>query len=72
MIMSYSDRVIRIYGWYNNSNSTISSSTNNNSNKTPGSSTATLNYSFQENGKLLLENSWEMSDLVSFKVISKL
>jgi hypothetical protein len=70
MIVSYMDRIVRVYGWSSNasSSSTTSQSTIGNmsggrDSKTPTSSA--YNYSFQENGKLVLEHSWEMPDLVN-------
>jgi hypothetical protein len=62
------DRIVRVYGWVSNTGSTtVTTTTTTQSNagkdlKTPTGSS--LNYPFQENGKLVLEHSWEMPDLV--------
>jgi hypothetical protein len=68
MIVSYMDRIVRVYGWSSNTGS--SSTPSQTAIGTTGKDTKTAtgsayNYSFQENGKLVLEHSWEMPDLVT-------
>ena len=54
MIVAYTDRLIRVYGW-----------TSGNVNINSKSSSSTLSsYAFQEVGKFLLEQSWELLDQV--------
>lgn len=57
MIVAYTDRLIRVYGW-----------TSGNVNINSKSSSSTLSsYAFQEVGKFLLEQSWEVLDQVKNK-----
>ncbi len=70
MIVSYTDRVVRVYGWYGNitgSDSNPNSINPNlaNSSSSKMSNNSTYSYSFQENGRILLDQSWEFPDLVS-------
>jgi hypothetical protein len=63
MIVGYTDRLIRVYGWVNgNNNNGASSANSKNSSSTLNSSS--YNYTFQEVGKFVLEQSWELLDQV--------
>lgn len=57
MIILYTDRTIRIFNWVaNNLNVTITN--------TPQSSHIGYNNPFQESGKFILDQSWELPDQV--------
>jgi hypothetical protein len=80
MIIRYTDRVIRCYSWVstsqnastnisnvaNNSNPSLANANNKNSTSKGSMSSQVANnsYSFQEIGKIVLEQSWEFSELV--------
>ena len=72
MIVGYTDRVLRIFRWVN-TNHPASSAINSNSfsNINNKSSSGTLNssnynYTIQDSGKFILEQTWELPDQVSF------
>lgn len=59
MVVAYTDRLIRVYSWL--------SGNNNNQQLNSKSSSSTLSsYAFQEVGKFVLEQSWELLDQVKF------
>lgn len=62
MIVGYTDRLIRVYGWVNVNNNGTSNVNSKNSSSTLNSSS--YNYTFQEVGKFVLEQSWELLDQV--------
>lgn len=55
MVVAYTDRLIRVYSWLSGNNQQLNSK----------SSSSTLSsYAFQEVGKFVLEQSWELLDQV--------
>lgn len=71
MIVGYTDRTIRCYSWQatTQTNQTSSNANNlakNNNSQSKGSLASQVagSYTFQENGKIIFEQSWEFSDLV--------
>jgi hypothetical protein len=77
MIIGYTDRTIRCYSWLstsqsntatNNTTSSINNLSKNNNSQSKGSlaSQVASSYAFQENGKIILDESWELPDLVCF------
>ena len=56
MIVAYTDRVIRVYGWVGGNNQSVINS--------KSSSSTLSSYAFQEVGKFILEQSWELIDQV--------
>lgn len=79
MIVGYTDRIIRVYNWYsgnNNSSTNNNLSSNNSYNAANANTTKTSNttlnspsysYSLLDNGKFILEQTWELPDQVDLK-----
>lgn len=76
MIVGYTDRIIRVYGWLsantntNTNTNNANNTTNTSSNENSKASSATLNsssYSFtsNESGKFILEQTWELPDQIN-------
>lgn len=72
MIVGYTDRVLRVFRWVNTNNpasSAINSNSFSNINNKSSSGTlnsSNYNYSIQDNGKFILEQTWELPDQVFF------
>jgi hypothetical protein len=87
MIIGYTDRKIKCYSWLstaqsnsssNNATASINNLAKNNNSQSKGSlasqiAPGNICNTFQENGKIILDQSWELPDLVfNYCFISKL
>lgn len=58
MVVAYTDRLIRVYGWVSGNNNSA------NVLNSKSSSSTLSSYALQEVGKFVLEQSWELLDQV--------
>lgn len=64
MILAYTDRIVRVYGWQNYQTSTVNQQTSASQANLQQSEMDGFKLSLQDSGQFVLEHSFELNDLV--------